>query len=401
MQTWQNAGILAKEMELYKRYSENGWQVNLITYGDKNDLEIAKDYGFVRVFCNQWKLPERVYKKNIPWLFSEVLSKTSLIKIHQIGGGDLAMEAAQIWQKPFLLRCGYLSSYTGEERLALGRLSKSDLEKLNLLENALFHFANKAIVTTEPIKNYVCTQYSIAESKVSVIANGVDLNHFHPDIDHSSREGVIFVGRLSPEKNLENLILACHDLRLKLTLVGDGPEKENLERLVSSLDATVDFSGIVDSTKLPRVLEGAKMFCLVSLYEGNPKALLEAMSMGMPVLGSDVKGINEIISDGENGILCLPSRDGIREGLQRILDLGEKAQSLGLNARHYIEEHNDIEKQWQKEIALAEKILAETPFVKKPSLIKRLQAVLRSNYLKTRYGLSMVWGKFLRKFNRA
>ena len=401
MQTWQNAGILAKEMGLYKHYTDNGWQVNLITYGDKTDLEIAKDFGFVRVFCNRWKLPEKVYKKNIPWLFSEPLSKTSLIKIHQIGGGELAMEVAQIWQKPFLLRCGYLSSYTGEERLALGRLSKSDLEKINLLEDKLFHFANKVIVTTEAIKNYVCSRYSLPDSKMIVIANGVDLNHFHPTISQPFREGVIFVGRLSLEKNLENLIFACHDLRLKLTLVGDGPEKVKLESLVSSLDANVDFHGIVEGTKLPEILDGAKIFCLASFYEGNPKALLEAMSMGMLVLGSDVKGINEIISDGENGILCQPSRKGIREGLQRILDLGEKAQTLGLNARQYIEEHNDIEKQWQKEIALAEKILAETPLVKKPNLTKCLQAVLKSSYLKTRYGLSKIWGKFLRKFNSA
>ncbi len=125
-------------------------------------------------------------------------------------------------------------------------------------------------------------------------------------------------------------MLACHELGLSLEMIGDGPAQQELKDLSVTLGSEVIFQGALAHEELPEHLRASKIFALVSLYEGNPKALLEAMSCGMAVLGTNVKGgIRDLIEDGVNGILCNTDAESIRKGLARILkdrELSEKNQ---------------------------------------------------------------------------
>jgi len=125
---------------------------------------------------------------------------------------------------------------------------------------------------------------------------------------------ILTVGRFSKQKDVATLIQAFHLIKktvsfpIELWLVGDGPEKKNLESLVSHLGLNQDviFFGWLNPQQIKRVYRQAHLFVLSSLCEGMPNVLLEAMASGLPVIASRVTGNTDLIEDKVNGYLFTP-----------------------------------------------------------------------------------------------
>jgi glycosyltransferase involved in cell wall biosynthesis len=152
------------------------------------------------------------------------------------------------------------------------------------------------------------------------------------------------VGRLSREKNLIALVEAVAGLSVSLLLVGNGPQSQELAELSLQLNVPMNLAGNIPNHDLPALLNDADAFVLPSLYEGHPKALLEAMACGLPVIGSDVSGIRELIQHGENGLLCPPTAVGIREALEVLMADAALRSRLGKNARKFAVENFSLQK---------------------------------------------------------
>jgi len=106
----------------------------------------------------------------------------------------------------------------------------------------------------------------------------------------------LVASRLSPEKGLGAAIEAAAGSGVPLTVAGEGPERERLERRARELRAPVSFLGRVDREEIARLLRGAGALLLPSRYhEFSPYAVLEAMAAGVPVLGAAVGGVPELI----------------------------------------------------------------------------------------------------------
>ncbi|NLM42904.1 MAG: glycosyltransferase family 4 protein [Clostridiales bacterium] len=145
---------------------------------------------------------------------------------------------------------------------------------------------------------------------------------------------VLFVGRFSWEKGIFDLIKVVGEIRngIKLTLVGDGILRKDIERHISqhSLEDIVDIYGYVAwGEKLFRLIRQHDILVLPSYSEGLPLVLLEAMSMGVPIVASQVGGIPEIVKDEYNGLLFEPKNT--KELKQKILLLMENE-----NLRYYL-----------------------------------------------------------------
>lgn len=114
------------------------------------------------------------------------------------------------------------------------------------------------------------------------------------------RNGVLYAGRLSPEKGVDVLIEAWKRLpSVPLTIVGDGPERMRLE---SSAPPHVRFLGYRDSDDVRRFMTQAQVLVMPSVwYEGFPLTLVEAFAAGVPVVGSRLGAMAELIVDGETG----------------------------------------------------------------------------------------------------
>ena len=162
------------------------------------------------------------------------------------------------------------------------------------------------------------------ESHIEVVPNGVDFSAFKNDILPIDRAAIgfggadvvlIYAGRLSPEKSLNFLLRAFNGAaqafdQIRLLIVGDGPERDNLEDLVRRMGITdrVHFTGMVDYEEVPRYLAAANAFVISSVAEVHPLSVIEAMGAGLPVLGVESPGVGDTVQDGGTGFLA-PQED--------------------------------------------------------------------------------------------
>jgi glycosyltransferase involved in cell wall biosynthesis len=230
--------------------------------------------------------------------------------------------------------------------------SSLKLAVISFIECLAYRSASAIIHTTQQDVDFVASRYGIARDRLSVIPNWVDTELFKPmDIEKQPRS-ICFVGRLEPQKNLHALIEALAGLDARLIVYGDGSMRSELEERARELDVYVEFCGRVANEDLPCALNACELFVLPSLYEGHPKVLLEAMACGLPVIGTNVEGIREIIRDGENGVLCGTDAPSIREAITRLFGNTEIQTTLGRAGRAKILATSSLPHAIQAEIPL-------------------------------------------------
>ena len=180
--------------------------------------------------------------------------------------------------------------------------------------------------------------------KFEVAPLGVDPVRFSP---RPHRQGAndfeaICVGRLVPAKGQHVLIGAIHRLvregrTIRLRLVGDGPDRESLEREVTELGigGSVIFEGPVNQDKIRSLYQAADLFVLPSFAEGIPVVLMEAMAMELPVVTTFVNGIPELIRHGMDGWLVAPSdEESLASAIANLMDddaLREEPEATSLD----------------------------------------------------------------------
>ena len=155
---------------------------------------------------------------------------------------------------------------------------------------------------------------------------------------------LLFVGRLVPYKGADMLISALGEMdesikeKLLLTIVGDGPEKNNLEQQVANLhlQKQVRFTGWIDHRKTMEYYRSADLFCFPSVREFGGAVVLEAMAAGLPCIVVNHGGISEYVT-GETGIKIDPvSKEfiirGLIEGVQRLMSDAQLHRRLSQNA---------------------------------------------------------------------
>jgi glycosyltransferase involved in cell wall biosynthesis len=158
------------------------------------------------------------------------------------------------------------------------------------------------------------------DAPIEVVPNGVDIRPFSQASNQLDRAQfgfspdevlLIYVGRLGPEKNLSFLLRSfagtakAYD-HIGLLLVGDGPERENLQEQAGYLkiDNRVHFAGSIPYEQMPDYLGMADAFVTASVTEVHPLSVIEAMAAGLPVLGIQSPGVGDTVADGVTGLLA-------------------------------------------------------------------------------------------------
>ena len=146
-------------------------------------------------------------------------------------------------------------------------------------------------------------------AKIKVLNNFLDPVKFelYQAIDKASHreDYYCYVGRLSPEKGVTDLLKVAARLPYRLKVAGGGPLETELRAKYASCD-NIEFLGMLDATGVVKVLTGAKLSVIPSQwYENNPLSVVESLCAGTPVAGSNIGGIPELI-DSENGVVFQP-----------------------------------------------------------------------------------------------
>lgn len=166
----------------------------------------------------------------------------------------------------------------------------------------------------------------VTQKPVEHIDNGVDVSRIVPKMHYGTSESVklLFVGRLSQQKNISLLITAVSKLQtempVKLEIAGEGPLKSNLEALVSELNLNDKVIFLGNSSNVKELLNQADAFVMSSAWEGLPIAQIEATLTGLPVLVTNVGGCAEIVNRVQNGLVAEVDINDYTEKLTQIVN---------------------------------------------------------------------------------
>ncbi len=192
--------------------------------------------------------------------------------------------------------------------------------------------------------------------RLHIVHCGVEPERLKP-VDHSgSATRLLFVGRVVELKGLGVLLDAISRLaerhpRLGLTVVGDGPDRDRLQRHAHSLGISdrVTFVGSRSQAEVADHLSGSDIFVLPSFAEGVPVVLMEALGAGLPVVASVVGGVVELVAEDINGFLVSPANvEQLADRLEQLIGDAELRQRFGTAGRATVVDQFDSRREAER-----------------------------------------------------
>lgn len=255
------------------------------------------------------------------------VGKDVVYTLDPVSVGYPAMWVARLTRKPLVLKMvGDYAWEQGVQRFGVrdtldvfvssGRLYHSRVMRLKRMQEAVARAAERIVVPSVYLQGIVAS-WGISKDKISVIYNAFESSVDQVPTHHKARElldvhvpTIITAGRLVPWKGIGTLIACMPELieqfpKLKLVVVGSGPNRDELEQLVRErrLYSHVEFRGALPQDELFLHIRAADVFVLNTGYEGFSHQLLEVLALGTPVVTTSVGGNPEIIADGKSGLL--------------------------------------------------------------------------------------------------
>jgi glycosyltransferase involved in cell wall biosynthesis len=152
---------------------------------------------------------------------------------------------------------------------------------------------------------------------------------------------IVSAGELNKNKNTEVIVKALKDVDgAHYIACGVGPEKENLEKLAQECGVTDRFHLMGYRTDMPEIMACADVFTMMAFREGMPRAVLEAMDLGLPCVGSDTRGIRDLI-DNDGGFICKPTDAmAFAEAFTKLRDNPEMQEMMGEHNRSKVNDYS-------------------------------------------------------------
>lgn len=224
---------------------------------------------------------------------------------------------------------------------------QNDVSKISVFlapffEKLILKLKHKAIHTVSDTTKQDLIKFG-ATKPIHVIPNGIEIKD--PKNIEVKPFQFIYIGRLVFYKNIEVAIKAISIVKKKfpeisLTIVGDGPHRKNLERLVSDLSVqqNVKFEGYVSDQEKEKLLASSQALVFPSLCEGFGIVVLEAFSQKKPVLVSDIHPLSDIVTNDVTGFVLSPyDENQWAKALTDIIENSQKSQNMGNMARKELE----------------------------------------------------------------
>jgi glycosyltransferase involved in cell wall biosynthesis len=239
---------------------------------------------------------------------------------------------------------------------------------LLLAERLVARFTTRYICVSE-YDGRLAVKFAIAEAgKIAIIHNGVELQEMRARRARSDPNATIkavFLGRLARPKEPELVLTALSELpepvrnAYELWIVGDGPLLAELRALLAVSPVRARLTGSLERGEALRTLSESQVFVLASRYEGLPISILEAMSMGLAVIASDVGGIREAVTP-ECGILVpRGDKEALKRALIRLAEDESARARFGAAARERVRREFSVTDMCEKTIAVYESVRAQ------------------------------------------
>jgi glycosyltransferase involved in cell wall biosynthesis len=364
---------VTNHIEITSRALSNaGHEVTIFTFGDK----IVPDES-ERVIRSKG-LPIKVPFADLTFQFSRNHSRNAENQIKQMDvinvhhpfiSGEIAYRYCWDLSIPIIFTSHtrydlYAEIYTPRflHNLVLKTLARN-------LKKACHQF--DAVITPSESSREMYRRLGIESNFIS-LSNGISLSHMHKTYQGIERGKlgltndnviIMYLGRIGPEKNLPLLIDAFHKLhkskpQTRMVIVGRGTENKKLAQQVKylGLSNVVVFTGYVPYSEVPKYLQTADIFVTASVTEVNPLSVLEAMAMGLPIVGVDSSGIRDLVEHNCNGLLSEMNAILISKNLAELVDDEESRIQMGTNSKKRVQGH-DIETTHKRLIEIFENLI--------------------------------------------
>jgi len=216
-------------------------------------------------------------------------------------------------------------------------------------------------------RTYVWLQ-KMGFNNIFYIPNGVDTKTFQLCRNPSNSQffNILFTGRLTEDKGVDVLIEIIRYINeklkiqnIKFTITGSGPLEDRINAIAQKYN-NVNFLGFVDINVLPKIYANANLFLIPSKMEGMPLRLLEAQSCGLPVVGSKIFGILDVVINGKTGYLMnVGDIKGFAESIKKYYELWCNSSREYYNMNKAIREHITRNYDWNIIIEKIEKMFKE------------------------------------------
>jgi glycosyltransferase involved in cell wall biosynthesis len=333
-------------VHLFNQLIENKIDTAVITTNTIDELQ-HDTTNIYRQFSNEiFHMPRFLSNKKWYQLFISYFIKSRGIKSIFQGGSQYFYDCLPLIKKEFPL-----------------------IKIIDIQFNTDVHFTNNLkyskhidtiIAENQQVFDKFTKEYGVKRTNISLIPFAVDANVFDPDRTKSLSQPsyiengkfvISYLGRLSPEKNPEFMIKLAEKFRsnqdIQFIIAGPGNLSHKLQEMIDrrKLD-NIRLIGSIDTIDL---LAFTKIVIVPSIIDGNPIVIKESLSMGIPVVASNIGGIPYIISNGVNGFICeVNNIDQFKSSIEKIYKSKELQRLFKTNCRQYALDHFDVKKTNEK-----------------------------------------------------
>lgn len=347
LKTWSESGTLERELKQYAKISEvNNYKFKFFTYGNSEDLNLISNSDYFEVFpiyanmkYRNNKIVRFIYSFQIPFKIAEIVKNSDLIYQNQLNGSWVSIILKLITKKPLIVRTGYdtyFFSIKENKKLWIKQFYK-------ILTYLALKFSDLYTVTSISDFRFLNTQFN--NPKIKITRNWTSLIET-TSFEQRKKNTILCVGRLVSQKNYEYLFDELKTFRqnIQIDIVGEGPLKKKLQSLALKNDLKVNFLGNINHDLLLKTYQNYQFYILPSLYEGNPKSLIEAMGSGCVVIASSIDNNQELITNDKDGYTFKLEKNGLLEVYKDTLSKNlNELKNIHQNAILKIEENYKLE----------------------------------------------------------
>ncbi len=348
---------------LTKGFVERGHEVTLVTvnYQGMPEEETINGAQILRVNAKRSHKEHCSFKEMLSYLMKAYPVAKKLQKKNNydicliffgIPSGPIGYMLKKKYKLPYVIRFGGGDVPGFQERFT--KVYKLIAPAIKLI----WKNADARIANSEGLKDMALKFYD--RKPFEIIPNGVDTEVFYPEKRESDGEfRILFVSRLIERKGLQYIIPQLKQIqnntekKVKLIVVGDGPYRENLEKIAEEHGVTdmICFEGQKNKSEIVPYYQNADIFILPSAKEGMPNVVLEAMACGLPVVMTPCEGSKELVAD--NGYIL-----AVEDMAMKITELAnspEECCRLGERSRSRVEE----EFSWERVVKAYMEVMKE------------------------------------------
>ena len=171
------------------------------------------------------------------------------------------------------------------------------------------------------------------------------------DLKTETEEYALYIGRITKEKGIFNLIEAFSNIEnKKLYIAGEGPEKEKVKQYIedNKLNDKIILLGFLNGEEVKEKIRKCAFVVVPSIwYENCPYSILETLALGKPIIGANIAGIPELVKDNETGML-FSNREELYEKMKELFEKRELTEMLGRNAKNFAKRELSKEEYYNK-----------------------------------------------------